>query len=147
MAETATALYIRFIEELWHAPDDRLEPIAAQLASPGLTVHQDRTDGRESDLTGPGALVEIVRSGRGPFDNVRVRLDVPPVVGAGMVAGRWTFSGVYQGGIPGAGAPPGSPFSFGGLDLFRVEDGRLAEYWVGSDTDALVAQLMMGPLS
>ncbi|PSK83563.1 SnoaL-like polyketide cyclase [Murinocardiopsis flavida] len=143
MTDPAIALYTRFIEELWHAPDDRLESIAAELAAPGMVVHQDRTDGQESDRTGPGALVEIVRSGRGPFSNVRVDLDVPPVGGGDVVAGRWTFSGVYEGGIPGAGAAPGTPFTFGGLDLFRVADGRLTEYWVTSDTAALVTQLKL----
>ena len=31
--------------------------------------------------------------------------------------------------------------SFGGIDIMRIEDGRLAEYWVTSDGLALMAQL------
>jgi hypothetical protein len=48
--------------------------------------------------------------------------------------------------ISGATAAVGTPVSFGGIDLLRVEGGRFAEYWVSSDGLALMAQLgALGP--
>ena len=54
---------------------------------------------------------------------------------------RWTARGRYAGGFPGATAPEGTEVVFGGIDIMRVEDGRLAEYWVSSDGIAFMQQL------
>jgi predicted ester cyclase len=43
--------------------------------------------------------------------------------------------------MPGATAPEGTEVTFGGIDIMRVADGRLAEYWVSSDGISLMQQL------
>lgn len=130
------ALYERMLLELWHAADDVLDDLARQIASDDLVIHQNG-DERHS----PSALADLVREGRRPFDDVAVDLAVGPAVDGDLVAGRWTFSGRYAGGIPGASADEGTPVSFSGLDLVRIDGGKVAEYWVCSDDAALLQQL------
>ena len=45
--------------------------------------------------------------------------------------------------MPGAAAPAGTPVSFTGIDLLRVEDGQIAEYWLNADTLGLLTQLQV----
>jgi steroid delta-isomerase-like uncharacterized protein len=48
------------------------------------------------------------------------------------VAMRLTFSGTHQGDLLGA-APTGKRISFTGVNLYRLEDGRIAETWQMTD--------------
>ena len=62
--------------------------------------------------------------------------------------GRWSrragLPGKKWGGrIPDATAPAGMAVEFGGIDMKRVEQGKIAEYWVISDGAHLMAQLGM----
>jgi predicted ester cyclase len=142
--ETARTLYQRFLNELWR-DGAQLDEVAGQLATPGFVVHQARVDGTASEARrGPAALAGMVGESLALFSDVSVTVDAGPVVEDDKVAARWTFHGTYEGGIPGATAPPGTQVAFSGIDLFRVEDGRFAEYWVSSDGAHLMAQLGVG---
>jgi len=83
----------------------------------------------------------MVRTGRAPFSELTCSIEVGPIVEGDMIAARWTARGRYAGGIPGATVPEGTEVAFGGIDIMRVRDGRLAEYWVSSDGLALMQQL------
>ena len=57
-----------------------------------------------------------------------------------MVWAHGTYSGTHKGewlGIPAT----GKPYSFDAVDIFRVEDGKLAEHWDVLDTYTLFKQL------
>ena len=71
--------------------------------------------------------------GRSPIEALTFALEVGPIVEGDMLAARWSGRGTYAGGIPGTSAPAGTEVWFGGIDIMRIEDGRLAEYWVSSD--------------
>ncbi len=130
--------YRRWLLGLWHAPDDELDDLATELAADDLVVHNGRHD---LDQQGPAALATVVRSARGFYTDTHVTLDVGPVVDGELVAARWTFTGDYAGGLPGATAPTGTPVVLVGMDLMRVVDGRIAEYWSLSDAADMMRQL------
>lgn len=132
----AEALYRRMLLELWHADDTELDQLAAQIVGDDFRLHQN---GEQRE--GPQALVDLVRQGRAPFEDVAVTIDVGPAVDGDLVAARWTFAGAYAGGIPGATAEPGTRVAFAGIDLVRLAHERVAEYWVCSDGFALMTQL------
>jgi predicted ester cyclase len=139
----AAALYRRFVTELWR-DDAPVEQLAAELATPDLVIHRARIDGTPSEARrGPEALATLVAESLALFSNVRVTVDAGPVADSDLIAARWRFTGDYRGGIPGAGAEPGTRVSFCGHDLFRVAGGRFAEH---SDHDGLhlMAQLGLG---
>ncbi|MEV4369804.1 ester cyclase [Nonomuraea sp. NPDC049637] len=130
-----TELYERWLLELWNGD----LPLAHDLVTPEFVGHWPGTD-----VHGPDGLIEAIRQGHEPFDDVRVTLDVGPAVDGDLVAARWTFTGAYRGGLPGASAPPGTPVSFSGHDLLRATDGRFSEYWVISDLQSFSRQLGIG---
>ena len=136
--DDAATTYERWLLGMWHAPDDELAARAADLATEDLVVHNGR---HTLEQRGPEALAGVVRSARGFFDDTSVTLDVGPVVDGELVAARWTFTGSYVGGLPGATAPTGTRATLVGMDLMRLQDGRIAEYWALSDAADMMDQL------
>lgn len=145
MAVVRKSLYERWLTELWNGDVGRLEVVAAELVTPDFVGHWP---GRPNLVRGPGALAEIVRVGRRPFDPLTFTVDVGPLSEGDLVAARWVGRGRYAGGdnaLPGATAPRGTPIEFHGHDLLRLENGRFAEYWVISTETDLMAQLTAPP--
>lgn len=70
-------------------------------------------------------------------------VQVEPLFGDGMIAGRWLASGIYRGGFPGALGELGTEVKFAGADFLRIEDGKIAEYWLSSDQLDLLKKLKM----
>ena len=130
------ALYRRMLLDLWHADDRDLDGLAAEVAAADLVIHQNG-----ERRHGPQALADLVRQGRASFTDTTVAIETGPLIDGEHVAARWSFSGRYTGGIPGATADVGTPVTFSGIDLIRVAQGRVAEYWVCSDGVTLMRQL------
>jgi predicted ester cyclase len=57
-----------------------------------------------------------------------------------LVAARWTTSGTHTG--PWADvAPTGTPVTFSGVNIFRVQEGKVVELWNHRDDLGLMEQL------
>ena len=93
-------LYRRMLLDLWHAKDSDLDGIAAQVANDDLVIRQNG-----AEQHGVRALADLVRQGRAAFTDVTVAIETGPLIDRGHVAARWSFSGRYTGGIPGAKPP------------------------------------------
>lgn len=137
---SARQFYYRFLVELWGAEPARRAQLAAELVTDDFAI---RRGGHDDPARGPKALLSLVEQSAALFDDIDVRIDQGPVADGDMVAARWTFTGSYSGGLPGARAPEGTRVAFSGLDLVRLADGRAAEYWVSSDADHLMRQLQV----
>ncbi|MFD2925273.1 ester cyclase [Halobacillus naozhouensis] len=112
------------------------------ITDPHCLVHQVRTDGRTSDeRKGAHALKGIITDGCAFFNNVKMTIEVGPIVDRPYVSARWKFTGVYNGGMPGAKAEMGKKISFNGTDIFLVQEGKIKDYWVSSDGIYLMEQL------
>lgn len=57
-----------------------------------------------------------------------------------LVVNRITWSGVHSGDFAGVPATQ-RPFELGGINMFRVEQGRVAEQWVQLDMFSLLQQI------
>ena len=57
-----------------------------------------------------------------------------------LVATRWTITGTHAGTMMGIPAT-GKKMQWMGIDLFRIENGKIAEEWVGDDMLGLMQQL------
>ncbi|MFE2515816.1 ester cyclase [Streptomyces mirabilis] len=115
---------------------------APGIISPGFRVHAALLDGGDgSSIRGVDGLVAWIGQTRSAFRDLRFTIEVPPLVDGRYASVRWTATGTYAGGIPGAKARPGTVVTFTGTDTLRVRDGRFAEYWVNTDTLSLLTQL------
>ncbi|MFC4112088.1 ester cyclase [Nonomuraea zeae] len=125
-------LYRRWLLEMWNGDFG----LAYELVTPDFAGHWPGMDVR-----GPEGLIAALRQGYAPFGDVKVTLDVGPIADGDLVSARWTFSGDYRGGIPGASAAEGTRVAFSGHDILRAEGGRFAEYWVISDVPTFNKEL------
>jgi steroid delta-isomerase-like uncharacterized protein len=78
-------------------------------------------------------------------DALAPRFTIEDVIAEGdKVVVRWTNSGSHVGEF--AGIPPtNKDFTIGGIDIYRVEDGKLAEHWDVVDQLSLLQQLGLLP--
>ena len=141
IVEANKELYYRWLD-MWNGQLS----IAQDIIAPGCIVHQAPFGaGEPPEFRGPDGIALMVRMGRAPFDDIRFELEVGPIVEGDKITARWCASGRYVGGLPSATVPLGTPVTFCGMDICRVEDGRFVEYWVSSDGAHLMAQLGMMP--
>jgi predicted ester cyclase len=128
--------------EQWMAMWNGDLSLASEIVAEGCIVHQAPFgEGEPVEFRGPEGIARMVEMGRAPFDEFAVKAEVGPVAEGALVAARWTGSGRYRGGLPGATASPGTLVTYSGADFFQIEAGKIAEYWVSADVYALMAQL------
>ena len=123
---------------LWNGDYDR----APGIVSPAFRVHAALLDGGDgSSIRGVNGLVAWIEQTRAAFPDLRFTEQVTPLIDGRHASVRWTATGTYAGGFPGAKAEPGTVVTFTGTDTLRMRDGRFVEYWVNTDTLQLLTQL------
>jgi predicted ester cyclase len=132
-------LWDRWIE-LWNGNLD----LAEHIIHPDFEIHRVPMPHVPEGLGGRDILVEWVKQTRSILGSLRFTVEVGPIVDGEIVAGRWLAEGSYQGGIPGATAPTGTPVGFHGNDIWRADDGLIREYWLSDDLLDLSQQLGVG---
>ncbi len=88
-------------------------------------------------------MVDWIAQTRSAIPDLTFTIEVGPIVDGDQIALRWIAEGTYAGGMPGATAPAGTPITFTGTDLLRIEHGQVAEYWLNADALGLVTQLQV----
>jgi len=138
--DAAAALITKWVK-LWNGD----LTIADDIISVDNRVHAAMFDGGDGSTVGgvPGmkALVSQIRS---LMSDLVFTVEVGPIADNDHVVVRWVATGHYGGGIPGAGAPVGTAVTFHGIDILRVNDNQVAEYWLNADTLDLMTQLQVG---
>lgn len=127
---------------LWNGEYD----LADTIIAPGFRLHAALLGTASDDaVRGAETLVGWIATTRSAVEDLRFTVEVGPLIDADRMALRWRAQGHYSGGFPGATAAPGTPVGFTGTDLLRIQDQRIAEYWVNSDMHVLLAQLAVRP--
>jgi predicted ester cyclase len=62
------------------------------------------------------------------------------LAGSDLVAARWTTTGTHSGAWAGI-APTGTRVTFSGVNIFRLEDGKVVELWNHRDDLGLMEQV------
>jgi predicted ester cyclase len=93
-------------------------------------------------MAGPQGLIGWIPPTRAAVPDLRFAIEVGPPCRAATSRSGGVPKAVTPG-IPGATAPAGTPVAFTGTDVPGVLEGKLAEYWVGSDMHVLSAQLQV----
>lgn len=119
--------------------------IADEIISPENRVHAAMFDGGDgSAVGGIDGMKAFVGQMRPLAADLTFSVEVGPIVDGDHVVVRWVATGHYDGGMPGAGAPVGTEVTLHGIDILRVEGGRIVDYWLNADTLALMTQLQVG---
>ncbi|WP_219822009.1 ester cyclase [Streptomyces sp. Ru71] len=115
---------------------------ASGIISPDFTVHAALLDGGDgSSIRGADGLVAWIAQTRAAFPDLRFSLQIDPLVAGHRASVRWTATGTYADGFPGAKAHPGTVVTFTGTDTLRIRNGKFVEYWLNSDTLQFLTQL------
>jgi steroid delta-isomerase-like uncharacterized protein len=127
------ALVRRFYQEVW---DRGNTEFAIEVFADDYVRHDFRAS---EPVPGPAGQKQIADDFRAAFPDLRVRVDV--VIGEGdFVVGRWTATGTHLGAWGGL-EPTGKPISFSAANIFRFENGKVAEIWNHRDDLGLQEQL------
>ncbi|WP_405431603.1 ester cyclase [Streptomyces anulatus] len=136
-------LFERFVD-LWNGEVDFAD--TADFIADEFTVHSAELARYlgfpdSNHITTRDGLLDWVRAVRGLLHDVRFTTDPGPIRDGDHVAGGYTVTGAYAGGAPTATVEPSTPVRYAGMSIVRLQDGKLAEYWVLSDGLGLLSQL------
>lgn len=132
------------IYKLWMKAWNEDISILNKITDIDCIVHQERFDGKPSDkLKGVKSLETIILESSNFFRDIEMTLEVGPIVEDDYISARWIFSGIYKGGMDSAKVRSGKSISFSGIDILRIKEGKIKEYWVSSDGIYLMKQLEM----
>ena len=135
MAHTTQELIRRFYEDVLAGGDTS---VLDEIATTDYQEH-DPLPGQGEGLEGLKERVTMLKNGLAP------RFTIEDVIQEGnKLVVRWMNSGTHVGeflGIP----PTNKDFSVAGVDIYRLEDGKLAEHWHVVDQLSMLQQLGLIP--
>lgn len=127
------ALIRRFYEEVWSKGNVN---VAEEVFAPDYVRHDLRST---TAAPGPEGQKQVAAAFRAAFPDLR--FDIEIVLGDGeYVAARWTAFGTHSGAW-GDVEPTGQFVTFSGVNIFRFEEGLVAEIWNHRDDLGLREQL------
>ncbi len=128
--------------EVWNGDLSTVDEIIA----PNFVAHFAPIGNSPPEVHGPDELKQWIVATAAAFTDYSFTTTVGPIVDEDYIAGRWLFRAMYQGGIPGASSSAvGKHIEYAGMDLFRVEAGKIVEYWLCADTLHLLQQIGVIP--
>jgi predicted ester cyclase len=128
-----TGLIKRFYTEV--IEDGNLSLID-ELVSDDFVDH-DPLPGQSPAKDGVGFFVNTMRAA---FPDLRAKTTEPALVDGNLEAQYVVLTGTHQGELMGV-APTGRSVEFSGVDIIRIEDGKVVEHWGATDTMTLMQQL------
>jgi steroid delta-isomerase-like uncharacterized protein len=127
------ALVRRFYEEVW---DRGNFDVCDEVFAADYVRHDLRAT---EALPGPEGQKRIAADFRRAFPDLRLQVDIL-VAEEDYVVGRWTASGTHQGAW-GTLEPSGRRATFSAVNVFRFENGKVAEIWNHRDDLGLREQI------
>ncbi|QBD75747.1 hypothetical protein EPA93_06890 [Ktedonosporobacter rubrisoli] len=128
--------------ELWNG---KLS-IADEILAPNFVAHFAPVGSSPAEVRGPEGMKQWIGGILAAFADFSFTTTVGPLAEDNLIAGRWLFRATYQGGFPGASAAVvGKRVEYAGMDLLRVEDGKIVEYWLCADIMQLLQQIEVIP--
>ncbi len=133
------ALARRELEELFSHTGNL--DTAEEIYAPDVLFHS--SSGSE-DIRGMEAAKHFAASYRRAFPDLLTTVE--ELLGEGeKVVARWTVRGTHQGEIEELGPPTGKRIEATGISVYRIEGGKIAEYWAIYDALGMMRQLGVLP--
>jgi len=139
MSSDNEALVHRLVDESVNA--NRSDLLAGMVA-PDVRIHP-ATPGAAPDTEGIDELTVAFERFHDAFPDLHVVVD--DVIAAGdRVAARWTATGTHRGELAGIPAT-GRSVRWAGIDVYRLDQGKVVEWWRNDDLTGLLHQLSGDP--
>jgi predicted ester cyclase len=120
--------------------------VADEIIAPSFVAHFAPAGSSPGEVRGPEGLKGWIGGAMAAFTDHSFTTTVGPLADDDKVAGRWVFRGTYRGGIPGSSPTAvGKQVEYAGIDIFRVEGGKLVEYWLCADILQMLQQIGVIP--
>ena len=142
MSEENKALVRRELEEIFtHGNLNAAEEIYA----PNYVSHQTATAAIPAgeDIHGVEAARQIAAARRRAFPDLQITIEDQIAQGDKVVT-RFTARGTHRGELAGI-APTGKEVEVRGINMCRIEGGKIAEYWPYADILGMMRQLGFFP--
>jgi steroid delta-isomerase-like uncharacterized protein len=141
MSTTVKEVVRRYREELWNRGNLK---VADQIIAPDCVYHIHDPITSLSG-TGPERAMKAVILYRTAFPDLEFTIeDLFAEDDRALV--RWTSRGTHQGEL--YGAPPNHmKITVTGMDMYRVVEGKIHEYWMNWDTMGFLQQLGLEPVA
>ena len=133
--EENKAIVHQFFEE---GPSKGNLSIADTLLSPDFSIH-----GPLPASPGIKGIHEVITTCREAFEHLSVTIEDMVAEGDKVVA-RFTARGVHKGSFMDLPAT-GKPITLTGIEIFRIEDGKIIEIWAEANLFGLMQQLGIIP--
>jgi steroid delta-isomerase-like uncharacterized protein len=136
-AEENKAVVMRIFDEIWN--QGKLD-VADEVLTPETLFHSPI---RPEPMLGPAPLKGIVGFLRSGFPDIQFTVD--DIFGDGdLVAVRWTSHQTHT--VTYMGVPPtGKKLSYTGNEIFRLVDGKVAEFWLIVNAMGVLGELGLAP--
>ncbi|MGO4586972.1 ester cyclase [Arthrobacter sp. 2RAF6] len=108
-----------------------------ELATDDLVDHEEALPGQPPGKEGVRFFVSAIRTA---FPDIKVKTIEPWLTDGHLEACHVVMTGTHRGDMAGVPAS-GKSVEFGGTDIIRVEDGKVAEHWGSTDTLSLMQQI------
>ncbi|MEV8149267.1 ester cyclase [Arthrobacter sp. NPDC080073] len=108
-----------------------------ELATDNMVDHEEALPGQPSGKEGVRFFVTAIRAA---FPDIKVKTMEPWLTDGNLEACHVVMTGTHRGDMAGIPAS-GNSVEFGGTDIIRVEDGKVAEHWGSTDTLSLMQQI------
>jgi steroid delta-isomerase-like uncharacterized protein len=111
---------------------------AKELLAPDFVLHVPLP-------AAPGiqGISDVITACRAAFEHLNVTVD-DMIAEGDRVAARFTARGIHKGSFMGL-PPTGKPITMTGIEIFRIENGKIAELWGEANLLGLMGQLGIVP--
>jgi steroid delta-isomerase-like uncharacterized protein len=132
-AEENKRVVIRFVEEVMNGGD---LDAADELVAPD---HENHDPTAPEVRGGSEGIKELIGMYRSAFPDIRFTTG-EMICEGDTVAHRWTLTGTHRGALMGV-EPTGRSVEVAGVEMNRIENGKISASWTVSDSLGLVQQL------
>jgi SnoaL-like polyketide cyclase len=117
--------------------------VAHEIIAPSLRVHLPVVGMPPPEkINDPTTMADWIAMFRSSYSTGTFACELGPFAVGDFIIARFRFTGTWLGGRPAlATADAGAEVNFAGADFLRLEDGRIAEYWLTDDQLDLYAQV------
>ena len=108
-----------------------------ELIADDFVDHEEPFPGQPPGKEGVVFYINAIRSA---FPDLKIKTSEPALADGNLEAVHGILTGTHQGDFVGI-APTGRNVEFAGIDIIRVQDGKVAEHWGVTDTLTLMKQI------